>query len=410
MLSGILVAVTALAALSGASGTASAASRSVPNPSFEGGWQNGKLACWGLSSGPGRLTLTRNGHTGRGAYAQGRGRAGNQLKLMSDPTPACQVPVTAGSRNQLQFWMRSTAGARPIVYAYSLLTGWTPWFSGSKLPAGPLQPYTVTVPTIPLGVTAVSVGVSFDATSTVVLDDVALAPQAGQVLFRANFPSLNGLFTNDYAYWTPSDPRSLLSPVWDMTSGSLFSLNGNGYTGVPDDRTADARSRASTHSAIFRLTTHDYSFKNVSVQTKVKVRRLSSTRSTPQVDWDGVHLFLHYKSQYQLYYASIARRDGKVVIKKKCPGGRSNNGTYYELTDERAGYPIAYGSWQSAGATIRDNANGSVSITLTVDGRAAAEATDTGVGCAPITGAGAVGIRGDNAEFEFTDFKVSTLG
>lgn len=407
--SGAVLVLATVASLSCTAGSASAATGPVPNPSFESGWRDGKLACWRLSAGPGRLTLTRNGHTGRAAYAEGQGRAGTQLKLVSDSTTACQIRVAQGRLYRLQFWLRSTAGARPIVYTRSATNGWRPWFTGDRLAAGPLRPYSVGLPAIPGGVTDISVGVGFDAASTVVLDDVALVARAGRTLLRSRFPAVNGLLTNDYAYWSATDPRSLGSQVWDVTSGSLFAHDGNGYTGVPDDRPADATSRSGTHSAIFRLTTRDRSFRNVSVQTRLKVRRLSSTRSTPRVDWDGVHLFLHYKSQYRLYYASIARRDGRVVIKKKCPGGPSNHGTYYELTDEQAGYPIAFGSWRSAGTTIRDNADGSVTITLTVDGRAAAEATDRGVGCAPITGGGAVGIRGDNAEFEFADYQVSAL-
>ncbi|MFI7547860.1 hypothetical protein [Actinoplanes sp. NPDC049599] len=404
-----LLLLTMLASQAGGVMPASAATRGVPNPSFEGGWRAGKLACWSLSTRGGRLTLTRKSHSGLAAYAQGRGRAGPQSRLTSDQTTACRVGVKAGTRYSLEFWLRSTAGARPVVYAYSARKGWRPWFTGDQLAAAPLRKYSVTLPAISEGVTAVSVGVGFDAASTIVLDDVALVAQAGQRLFRPTFPTTNGLITNEYAYWSPNDPRSVGSKIWDMTSGSLFAYHGNGYSGVPDDRPTDPKSRAGTRSAIFRLTTHDSSFGDVSVQTKLKVRRLSSTRSTPRVSWDGVHLFLRYKSQYHLYYASAARRDGKVVIKKKCPGGRTNKGTYYELTAEKPGYPIMYGSWQTASATVRDNPDGSVAITLTVGGRLAAKATDRGVGCAPITGAGAIGIRGDNAEFEFTGLRVSSL-
>ncbi len=44
----------------------------------------------------------------------------------------------------------------------------------------------------------------------------------------------------------------------------------------------------------------------------------------------GAHLLALPKPQH-LYYATIARRDGVAVIKKKCPGGSSNGGTYYDL-------------------------------------------------------------------------------
>jgi hypothetical protein len=36
-------------------------------------------------------------------------------------------------------------------------------------------------------------------------------------------------------------------------------------------------------------------------------------------------------------------------------------------------------------------------------------AVDTGIGCAPITAAAEVGIRGDNTRFRFNDFTVTRL-
>src|SRR4051794_34420913 len=41
-------------------------------------------------------------------------------------------------------------------------------------------------------------------------------------VFADNFNYPNGLITNEYAYWNPSDPRAVQSPLWEMTSGSLF--------------------------------------------------------------------------------------------------------------------------------------------------------------------------------------------
>jgi hypothetical protein len=196
-----------------------------------------------------------------------------------------------------------------------------------------------------------------------------------------------------------------------MTSGSLFALNGNGYSGKVDGGVPDALSVTSTGSAIFRLNTRNYTFGDVQVSMRLNLAGLRSTSRTPAVDWDGVHIFLHYQSQYELYYASVARRDGHVVIKKKCLGGTSNGGSYYALANsEVSGLSFPYGSWQSVGASIRNNADGSVTITLQRNGKVVSSATDSGVGCAPIRAAGATGIRGDNAEFQFADYTVSDLG
>jgi hypothetical protein len=98
-----------------------------------------------------------------------------------------------------------------------------------------------------------------------------------------------------------------------------------------------------------------------------------------------------------------------VVIKKKCPGGRSNDGTYYTLGKEVAGSPIALLSWVAMSAGVRNNPSGTVTITLSVGGRVLVTAVDTGIGCAPITAPGAVGIRGDNTRFSFKSFAVANL-
>jgi hypothetical protein len=44
-----------------------------------------------------------------------------------------------------------------------------------------------------------------------------------------------------------------------------------------------------------------------------------------------------------------------------------------------------------------------------VNGNFVVGVNDKGVGCAPIRAPGAVGIRGDNAEFLFSRFEVSSL-
>jgi hypothetical protein len=42
---------------------------------------------------------------------------------------------------------------------------------------------------------------------------------------------------------------------------------------------------------------------------------------------------LRYRSEQSLYYPSVNRRDGQVVVKKKCAGGPFNGGTYDTLAD-----------------------------------------------------------------------------
>jgi hypothetical protein len=240
---------------------------------------------------------------------------------------------------------------------------------------------------------------------------VAAQPKSAisDVLFNAKFPTTDQLITNEYAYWNATSPLAVKSPDWEMTGGSLFAKSGYGWTGKIDRLSPGPKSTLGTNSGVFRLNTKRYTFGDVRVRMTTQFIRLESDPTAFPVAWDGMHIWLRYQSQYHLYYASVARRDGVVLIKKKCPGGFSNGGTYYTLTPEVKGHPIALGKWRDVGATAVNYPDGSVRITLLVNGNFVVGVNDKGVGCAPIRAPGAVGIRGDNAEFLFSKFEVSTL-
>lgn len=227
--------------------------------------------------------------------------------------------------------------------------------------------------------------------------------------FAPTFPA-TGLVTNEYAHWSSAKKDAVKSPDWDMTSGSLFAVDGCGYTGTIDGDSPDAKSAKKTGSAVFRLNTRRADFGDVRVDFDLNITRLTSTSRTKAVDWDGIHIWLRYQSEESLYYASVSRRDGKVLIKKKVPGGPSNGGTYYVLGSEVSGRPVRHGEWSKVGASVQNNADGSVTIVLFRDGQPVVTAVDKGTGGPAITKLGAVGIRGDNAEFRFRNFTVSALG
>ncbi|MDX6635773.1 MAG: hypothetical protein QOF06_1976 [Solirubrobacterales bacterium] len=237
----------------------------------------------------------------------------------------------------------------------------------------------------------------------------APAPPAAGELFREEFSYPDGLITNEYATWNADSTAARLSPIWEMTSGSLFAQAGTGWTGVPDGCSgSSASSSPCTASDVFRLNTLRHDFGDVTVSVDLRNNYLTSSSRTPSQNWDGVHVWLRYQSQYNLYYASFNRRDGHLVIKKKCVGGSENGGTYYELGDgERSGYPIPFGTWQHLAVNARNNADGSVTITMWRDGSQLLSATDAGLGCAPITAPGSVGIRGDNDDFNLDNFVVT---
>jgi hypothetical protein len=245
--------------------------------------------------------------------------------------------------------------------------------------------------------------------SAAVAPPMAPEPSGGGALLQDTFSYPDGLVTNEYSHWNPTSSSATKSGIWEMTSGSLFAQNGTGWTGVPDGcSTSSTYSSPCTASDVFRLNSVEHDFGNVTVSLDLLNNYLTSSSRTPAEAWDGIHVWLHYQSEYNLYYASFNRRDGRIVIKKKCLGGSENGGTYYELGQgEVAGYGIPFGVWQHLAASIQDNSDGSVTIAMYRGGTKLLSATDTGLGCAPITAPGGVGIRGDNDNFNFDNFTVT---
>lgn len=267
---------------------------------------------------------------------------------------------------------------------------------------------TATASTGTASATSHSTMVIGPATTTTTASESS-GPTAGTVLFHDRFEYPEGLIANEYSSWNPTSPYATTSPVWQMTSGSLFDQAGTGWTGVPDGcSTSSVYSEPCTASDVFRLNTAQNNFGNVTVSMDLFNNYLTYSERTPPENWDGVHIWLHYQSEYKLYYASFNRRDGHIVIKKKCEGGTENGGTYYELGQgEVSGYPIPFGVWQHIAASIQDNADGSVTITMYRNGTKLLSATDSGVGCTPISAPGSVGVRGDNDNFNFDNFTVT---
>lgn len=223
-----------------------------------------------------------------------------------------------------------------------------------------------------------------------------------------DFNQPDGLITNERAFWSPTTAGTKHSPTWEMTSGSLFAKDGAAWTGRIDNRAPNAASSNGTNSAVFRLVTKRKDYRNVNVRLRLRHEAFSSTSSTPPAAWDGAHVFLRYQSQESLYYASINRRDGAVVVKKKVPGGPSNGGTYYTLATVRRS-PAATGAWVNYEASAQDQADGSVRITVRINGTQVLSAVDHGTG-GPVIRSGGVGLRGDNAQMSFDNFRIDNLG
>lgn len=237
-----------------------------------------------------------------------------------------------------------------------------------------------------------------------------ITPQTTNLLFSDSFSQYpDGLITNEYAFWNTTDSKSIQSANWQMDSGSLFAIGGMGWTGIPNDISPNPLSTNGNDSSVFRLVTRQSNFGDVSVNFDLLNQGLNSSPSTPAVSWDGVHIFLRYQSEYNLYYASVNRRDNTVIIKKKVPGGPSNNGTYYELSRYVA-HSVPYNTWQNITATVKNNSDGTVTISLYAEGKLISSAVDNGtIGGQPIRSAGKVGIRGDNANLKIKNFTVKSI-
>lgn len=226
----------------------------------------------------------------------------------------------------------------------------------------------------------------------------------GPVLLADRFDRPDGLIANSRG----DDPGEAASdPVWRVTSGSMFARRQAAWSGSVDSGPPDPASATATGSAVLRIHTRADDFVDVEVTLRLRIDRLVSTERTPPQAWDGVHLWLRYQSPQQLYSASVARRDGSVVLKKKCPGGPANGGTYHTLASLRS-RELEQGRWVDVGASAVNEGSG-VRLRLLREGRAVLDVVDRGRGCPALRGAGAVGVRGDNAEMAFDDLTVRAV-
>src|SRR5262249_26042817 len=124
---------------------------------------------------------------------------------------------------------------------------------------------------------------------------------------------------------------------------------------------------------------------------------------------DGVHVFLRRDGgsghAYRTYYASVIRRDGQAVIKRK-PSPLNDS---YVTIGKPVPHTVSAGAvLKKVQATVRNESDGTVKLKLYVGGINPLEVVDAVAG-GPIRPRGAVGIRGDNCEFSLDNFEVHPL-
>jgi hypothetical protein len=233
------------------------------------------------------------------------------------------------------------------------------------------------------------------------------APTDDALLFDS-FSGEDGVITNHYAFWSPDDDSAFRDDVWEMESGCALRSDNTLWTGVPTSNLPNRNCSNGSGSEVFRLWTKR-SFTDVNVTFSLRNNGYVSGAEGER-SWDGIKIWLRRQGgsgSVGLYTAEVNRRQGNIMIQKKCAGSDE----YHILSQARPeGSDAAIGEWEKVGGSIRNEADGSVKITLMRHGQTVLEATDDGVGCAPYTTAGRVGIRGDYTNFNADDFLVTPAG
>jgi hypothetical protein len=189
-----------------------------------------------------------------------------------------------------------------------------------------------------------------------------------------------------------------------MESGCALRRDNTLWSGVPTANEPNRDCSNGSGSEVFRLWTKA-SYTNVAVSMKLRNNGFVSGAQGER-SWDGVKIWLRRQGgsgSVGLYTVEVNRRQGNIMIQKKCAG----SDVYHILEQARPeGSAPRIGEWEAVGGSVKNQGDGTVKLTLVRHGETVLEATDDGVGCAPITSAGRVGFRGDYVNFNVDDFTV----
>ena len=148
----------------------------VRNPSVDRLGPDGTPTCWERTGG---TTWTTPAGTRGLAQKVTNSGAPDGYAALAQPQDqgACSPSVYPGERLTLSFDYRSTTGPRPAVWLRSDLGGWRYWQSGPALASSSgYSRASWTLPAIPAGVSAVSVGVIQAGEGSVAVDGFDLRP------------------------------------------------------------------------------------------------------------------------------------------------------------------------------------------------------------------------------------------
>jgi hypothetical protein len=210
------------------------------------------------------------------------------------------------------------------------------------------------------------------------------------------FTGADGVITSAAQFWGAGST----DPIWEGESGTMYRRSNTAWT----------------NDSVFRFWTKRSDFSDVRVNMNIRVNSFTQgTADRPAADWNGVKIWLRRQVvngsssanvKPGLYTAEVTRRQGNVIIQKKC-GGQDAYVILANTPWSGSPNPARIGQSEPVGGTIRTNADGSVTIEVIRDGAVVLTGTDRGAGgCGPITGAGKVGYRADNTDFNVDDFTV----
>ena len=227
-------------------------------------------------------------------------------------------------------------------------------------------------------------------------------PPVADALLFDDFTGPDGVITNHYAFWH-DDETAFRDDIWEMESGCALRRDNTLWTGVPTSNLPNRDCSNGSGSEVFRLWTKR-SFQDVSVSLSLRNNGYVSGAQGER-SWDGIKVWLRRQGgtgPVRLYTAEVNRRQGNVIIQKKC-----GDADYHIIGQ---GWPegsaASIGTWEHVGGSVKNLPDGSVKLTVMRHGRTVLEAVDNGIGCAPITTGGRVGIRGDYTNFNADDFLV----
>ena len=155
--------------------------------------------------------------------------------------------------------------------------------------------------------------------------------------------------------------------LWEVESGcALRTATGSG-PGIPTTGEPNRECSNGTGSAVFRMWTKRSDFDDVAVSFGLR-----NNGYTPDGEsWDGVKIYLRRQDGDNFYTAEVNRREGNVIIQRKCDGR-------YELLGgtRSAATPALHREWEDVGGTVTNLSDDAVRIQVVRGGGVVLEAVD----------------------------------